>query len=385
MLLIILFFISVLLIIHSYILYPYIIRFIAASKKNSNNDSDYQPYISILCSAYNEEKVIAERVENILNQNYDLNKIEFILGSDCSGDRTNEIILLLEKKYPWLKAKIYTERGGKAAVINKLVKEARYDILVFTDANTEFDKDALRLLVKGFNNPAVGGISGRLILNEPVSNKKESVEEKKYWDYEISIKQAEGRLGILIGANGGIFAVRKELFREIPIAKAVTDDFFISLCILSGNYKFLYCYDAFAIEEIGASVELEMKRKIRFAATNFQTVLFFRDLLFNRNLLVSFAFWSHKIIRWIVPFLFIIVIILNLLLLTSHEVFKYLFILQVCFYLSAFIGYIFSLFKIRITVFSVPYFFVLSNCALFIGYFRFLMGRHSVIWQSTPR
>lgn len=371
--------------VHSYLFYPVIINIIAGLKEKKYSGNSFSPEVSILCSAYNEEKVIQERINNILSLDYDLSNVEMLVGSDCSSDRTNELLLELEKKHSWLKVHIFNERRGKAAVINDLVKLARNEILVFTDANTEFDKNSLKLLVKDFSNPEIGGVSGRLILLEPEANRSESVEEKKYWEYETLIKKAEGKLGILIGANGGIFAIRRPLFREIPTRKAVTDDFFVSLSVLEKDSSFLYNYDAFAFEEVGRSVSLEVKRKIRFAATNFQTMVFFRKLLFNKNILLSYAFWSHKVTRWFLPFILIITLLLNILVLGNGGFFAAAFAFQALFYSAALLGYILSLFKIRMAAFSLPYFFVVANIALLLGFFRFLSGKHSVIWQSTPR
>ncbi|MCU7519294.1 MAG: glycosyltransferase family 2 protein [Ignavibacteria bacterium] len=371
--------------IHSYILYPVIINIIARLKGKNPEENSYYPEVSILCSAYNEEKVIENRIKNILSLDYDLSKIEMLIGSDCSSDRTNEMLLELQRNHPWLKVHIFSQRRGKAAVINDLVKLARHEILVFTDANTEFDRNSLKLLLEDFYATEIGGVSGRLILLEPEANRSESVEEKKYWEYETLIKRAEGRCGILIGANGGIFAIRKKLFREIPTKKAVTDDFFISLSVLEKDYRFIYRYDAFAFEEVGRSVSLEVKRKIRFASTNFQTMFFFRKLLFNKNILVSYAFWSHKITRWFLPFILIITFLLNILILGNGGFFVAAFAAQLLFYAAALFGYILSLFKIRMTAFSLPYFFVVANMALLLGFFRFMSGKHSIIWQSTPR
>ena len=142
---------------------------------------------------------------------------------------------------------------------------------------------------------------------------------------------------------------------------------------------------SFAIEDVGADVKTELKRKIRFAATNFQTILFFKYLLFNKNILLSFAFWSHKILRWFFPFIMFLLLMTNILLHNYNYFFQICLFLQVLFYLLAFIGYFLSLNKTRVRLFSFPFFFVASNIALLIGFFRFLRKKHSVIWQTTSR
>jgi len=380
----IIFFASLLLSVHSYLFYPLIMKIIAFFAKG-NFASKHSPSVSILISAYNEEKVIQKRIENILHQNYDLSKIEALIGSDCSTDATNEILLNLKDKYPWLRVFIFNERRGKACVINDLVKSAKNELFIFSDANTEFDANAVKLLVEDFDNAHIGGVCGRLILNEVVENKTKSVEEKKYWEYETFIKRNEGKCGVIIGANGGIFAIRKSLFSEIPINKAVTDDLFISLSVLAQGYQFIYKPEAFAKEEITTNVSVEFKRKIRFAATNFQTLIFFKKLLWAKNSLVAFAFFSHKVIRWFLPFLLVLNFVANMMLVKTSVVYLLTFVLQTVFYTLGFVGFLFSLVNIRISLFSYVYFFILSNIALFIGFTKFLREKQSYIWQSTPR
>lgn len=340
--------------------------------------------VSILISAYNEEKVIRQRIENIDLLDYNKDLLEVIVGSDCSSDNTNRILMDLALQYTWLKVHIFQKRRGKAAVINDLAQKAGNNILIFSDANTVFDKSALKNLINKFHNDRIGGVSGRLILSDE-NVTTESVEEKKYWLLETLIKQAEGKLGILIGANGGIFAIRRELFTPIPIEKAVTDDFFLSLSVLSKGYKFLYANDAVANENVANDVISEFKRKRRFAATNYQTLSFFKNLLFNKNLLLSYAFWSHKVLRWFLPFQLIIILMLNTILLSSGVLFEVLFYIQITVYTFASIGFLLSLMKVRIILFSLPYFFIVTNLALLAGIYKFLRKGHSVIWESTPR
>jgi len=379
----ILFIVLLFLAIHSYLLYPIIMKVIAFFHKE-HGTSLVNPTVSILISAYNEVKVIRNRIENIAGQDYDFAKIEVLVGSDDSSDGTNDALIHLEKQYPWLKVFIFTERRGKASVLNDLAHSARNEILVFTDANTEFDRAAVRVLLQGFGNDEIGGICGRLILLETGANRSESIEERKYWEYETFIKKAEGKCGILIGANGGIFAVRRSLFEELP-PDAITDDFYITLSVLLKNRKFTYEENAIATEDITANITTELRRKIRFAATNFQTLAYFRRLLFNRNVLLSFAFWSHKIIRWFFPLILAGIFVLNVLLRKSSGFYSVTFELQLAFYAVGLIGYLFSLVKIRIALFSGVYFFLVSNLALFLGMVRFVQGKQSTIWQSTPR
>ncbi|MFN4110997.1 MAG: glycosyltransferase family 2 protein [Ignavibacteria bacterium] len=382
---VIFFILLILLIINSYFLYPLIIYFFSFIYRYKPLYSTEVKSLSILISAYNEEKVIEKRIRNILEQNYDLNKIEILVGSDNSNDKTNEILSRLEKEIPQLRTFLFDYRQGKAGVLNFLSEKASNEILVFTDANTEFNGNALKNLVKHFENNEVGGVSGKLILIDDEEKLRKGIEEKSYWEYETFIKTSEGKLGILIGANGGIFAIKKNLFEKIPIDKPVTDDFFISLNIVKKGFKFLYELDAIAYEEIPKSIKTEFQRKVRFAATNFQTISFFKSLLFNKNILISYAFWSHKIIRWFLPLILILLFVLNIILLNYHYAFKYLLYLQLIFYCVGLLNYFLNKLNVRIPILSLLTYFFITNFALLIGLIRFLRKKHSVIWQSTPR
>jgi len=382
----ILFWFLVFLIINTYLLYPLFIWLLSKFKSKSYDyTSDFSTSVSILISAYNEEKVIENRVKNLLSQNYDKNLIEIIVGSDCSNDNTNEILKRLAKEYPEVKIFLFNNRRGKAGVLNEIVQYATNEILIFTDANTEFENNAIKNLVKHFQYSSIGGVSGRLVLIEKNFHKERGVEEKKYWEYETFIKKSEGNLGILIGANGGIFAIRKNLFSEIPTDKPVTDDFYLSLSVIKKGYKFIYESFAIGFEEVAKDLSSEFKRKIRFAATNFQTISFFKSLLFNKNIILSYAFWSHKIIRWFLPLILILVFVLNFFLVNAGTFYLVTFFIQLLFYFLALIGFIFNKIKIRLTLLSLIYYFLVTNIALLIGFIRFLRKKHSVIWQSTSR
>jgi biofilm PGA synthesis N-glycosyltransferase PgaC len=370
---------------HTYLVYPFIIKTISLFFNKNGAKSKINPTISILISAYNEEKVIRERLLNIHNLDYDLTKIEVLIGSDCSTDNTNQILTELQKLYPWLSIFLFEKRRGKVSVLNDLSKEATNEILLFTDANTAFHKDSLKYLLSHFNDPKVGGVSGRLKLIEINTSKKNRTEEKRYWEYETRIKRIEGKCGVLIGANGGIFAVRKNLFREIPLKRPVTDDLYISLAVLQQNYKFVYEYNAIAFEEVAPQIKDEFKRKIRFGATNFHTLLYFLDLLFNKNILLSFSLWSHKVTRWFTPIILLLIFVLNIFLFNHHYVYQAFLLIQLCFIFIALSGYLLKKINIYISPLVMIFYFLLTNLALFIGLIKFLFGKQTAFWQSTPR
>lgn len=381
----ILFYLLTIIVLNSFIFYPLVVYFL--SKKNSGRITihGFEPTISVLIAAYNEEKVIEDRIKNIVALNYDHSKIEVFIGSDLSSDRTNEILLEYQKEYSWLKVYLSQERMGKAGILNELIKQANNEIVVFTDANTNFNQDALKNIIEDFADENVGGVCGRLILIDDEQSKSEGVEETEYWKYETLIKKAEGRCGILLAANGGIFAIRKNLYEVIPTENAVTDDLFVSLSVVSKGYKFTYCNDAVAYENTGKDLSEEYKRKVRFGATNFQTLLQFKKLLWDKNKFLSYAFFSHKVSRWILPGLLIFLFFVSYFLIDINQIAKKIFYLQLVIYLLALCGYLLSIIKKRILIFSLPYFFVVSNIAIAEGFIKFIRKKHSVIWESTQR
>ncbi len=371
--------------INSFVIYPVVIWFVSLFFTNKNKIHNFAPRVSILIAAFNEEKVIAERLKNIDDLDYDHSLIEVIVGSDKSSDQTNAILTEKVKEYPWLTIQLFNERRGKATILNDLIKFAKYDIVVFTDANTVFKKDALKNLVVNFNDEKIGGVCGKLILTDDELDKNESVEEKKYWVYETFIKESESKTGLLFAANGGIFAIRKNLFVEIPIKKAVTDDLFISLSVITKGYNFIYAQDSVAIESVGKDVATEFKRKIRFSATNFQTMVLCINGLLKRGLLISYAFFSHKISRWFLPFNLILLYIINLFLFDYNSLINISLLMQSMFYILALLGSLLSKLKIRFFLFSLPYFFIMANIAIVLGFIKFINKRHTVIWESTKR
>lgn len=382
----VIFWIMIFLPIHSYVFYPMVIWLISKFFSNTiSKDQRFYPDISIIVSVYNEEKVIAKRIENIAKQDYDLDKIELIIGSDCSNDKTNQIVKEFMKRYKWIKFYEFDTRRGKASVINDLAKNAIGDVLIFTDANTEFETRSIKTLVEGFQDRCVGGISGKLKLIESAHSTLSNTKEVEYWDFEVKIKEFEGKAGILIGANGAIFSIRKELFVTLPVDKPITDDLFLTLSVIDRGFKFLYEVKALAYEETAKDFTIEFKRKVRFASTNFETLKHFKDLIFGKRLFISFALWSHKILRWMTPIVIILILALSFYLLDYNSIYKLFFYLQLIIYFFVFIGYILMLNRIKVPFVSMIFYFIYSNIAILLGLFKFLSGSHSGIWKPTER
>lgn len=375
-----------LLLIHSYIIYPFSIWIISTiAKKKYLTENNFAPNVSIIISVYNEEKVIEKTIRNFLQSDYDLSRLEFVIGSDNSTDLTNEIIHQLQKEIPAIKFFSFPVRRGKSHILNDLVQEASSDILIFSDANTIYHKDAIKNLVKYYADPRVGGVSGKLNLIEFKEFIHSGSQEIKYWNFETWLKEKEGKLGKLIGANGGIYSLRKKYFVRIPTENPIVDDFYLSLKVLEQKRDFLYLKDARADEITAPSLVAEFKRKIRGNANILSTIKTIKKLFYPSYGLVTYSLLSHKLVRWFTPIILLIIFITNLFLYISFNLYQYFLIAQLIFYFSGILGYLLNKINFRIQPLLLIFYFVMTNTAMFIGLIQFLLGKNTAFWQSTPR
>jgi len=362
-------------ILYCYAFYPALLALLPFRRHHDMGQPAEWPKASVLISVYNEEKHIAARIENLLALDYPTDKLEILIGSDGSEDRTNDIA----SKYndPRLKLLAFTPRRGKPSVLNRLVPQAQGELLVFTDANAMFASDAVRKLARHFADPQIGGVCGRLILHGASSE----TEEGPYWKLETFMKQHESAMDSCLGANGAIYAIRRALWPGIP-DNTLIDDFVIAMRVREQGFRVIYDAVAVATEDLPQSVSHEMTRRIRIGAGGFQSLfLCWRSLLPWRGL-YTFAFWSHKVLRWLVPFFMIAALVSNFALL-SNPIFVSLLLLQLAFYAFACLGALLR--RMKITLFNAPYYFVTINLALLLGFFRFITGTQQAAWKRTAR
>ncbi len=382
----ILFFISAFILLHIYIFYPILIILIAKiSSKQIKPSESYTPTVSIIISAFNEEKVIEKTIRNFLASDYPTDKIEIIIGSDNSTDRTNEIMESLVKEFKNIRFFPFKEGRGKGPVLNDLVSRAKNEILILSDANTIYAKDSIRILTQYYSDNSIGGVSGRLVLEDFEESINSGTQETLYWNLEFFIKRAEGSLGMLIGANGGIYSLRRELYTQIPTKYPVMDDFFIALKVLEQNKKVIFATEAKAFENTAPTIESEFKRKVRNNSIDFSTIEGIKKLLSPSFGLIAFALWSHKIFRWLSPVFLIIALVSSGFLALNEPKFLVVFLAQVVIYLIGIIGYGLLRIGIRAKLFLVFYYFLITNVAMLVGLVKFIMGTHSARWQSTAR
>lgn len=372
---------AALLLVHTYFLYPLILigldRIDRRRSARRPNGTEELPSVSMVVAAYNEASCIGAKLQNSLGLDYPRDRFQLIIGSDGSTDGTDEIVRREGDGRVLLSP---GPRGGKTTVLNRCVPIASGDIVVLTDANTHLDEGALRALVRPFEDPEVGAVVGKLRLFNPT---QPEFEESAYWSYESMIKQYEGKHGAVMGANGGLYAIRRRLFTLLP-SSTIVDDFVIPLRILEHGYRVVYAPDAIAYEETTEDYDREFGRRARIAAGNFQSIQMLPGLLSPLAGFPAFAFWSHKLLRWMAPALMLLALVSNALLL-DRPFYQATFAAQLGFYALAFAGRR-ALFRGTLRrAASVAYYFVTMNLAIAVGFWRFLRHSQRPAWERTAR
>lgn len=371
----------------SYLVFPVILLIFSRFKKihlTKYTPDDELPTVSILMAAYNEQDVLEEKIRSVYNTTYPANKIEFLVGSDASTDRTNAILKEAQLAYSSFKPFFFNQRTGKVGIINLLASKARGEILVLTDANVIFHPDTLTELIAFFKDKRTG-LADSNMQHRGLDSSGISMQEHAYIAWEVKVKNLESSVwGCMMGPFGGCFAVRKELFSPVP-STFLVDDFYINMHVVLQGYYAVNCLDAIVTEDVSNDPLVEFRRKIRIAAGNFQNLRHFAYALNPRKGPVFFCFFSHKFLRWFGP-LWIILLFLSSLLLLQRNVFY-------CAVLFAILGagiltladFLLRKFRIHIIPLRFLSHFVVSNLALMAGFIRYMKGIKSNVWQPTKR
>jgi cellulose synthase/poly-beta-1,6-N-acetylglucosamine synthase-like glycosyltransferase len=368
---------TIVVLLYAYVFYPMLLRKKAIGKSlnfQSYNFEDELPLVNIVIPVCNEEKVIAAKLNSIFKTTYPKEKLRVFIGLDNCTDTTKDII---ETNYsiPEVKLIEFKERQGKPNVLNKIIAEeiaVDDSILLLTDANVMFEPDTIFELVKYFKDPQIGLVDS-MILSNLVINKNEN----DYWNYETEIKQNESVVyGIIPGPSGGCFAIRRNLFTEIP-SNLLVDDFFIGFTIVLKGYKAILNNKARCFEDVITSWKQEFRRKIRIATGNFQNLWRFKKQTLHPFSSIGFIFFWHKVIRWKTPFLLLIVYYVLLLEFT-------LIILIVTLFLPIIDALLFT-FGVEFKPLRRFHYFIVMNIAVLIGFIKFCKGVKTNVWQPTTR
>ncbi|NDV65193.1 glycosyltransferase family 2 protein [Bacteroides sp. 224] len=350
------------------------------------NDNEL-PQVTLFITAFNEEDVIDTKMQNCIELDYPADKLNIVWVTDGSNDGTNKRL----KAWPQATVYFQSERLGKTAAMNRGMRLVNTPLVVFTDANTMLNKEAIREIVLAFMNPKVGCVAGEKRVAVQEKDGAAAGGEGIYWKYESTLKDLDSRLYSAVGAAGELFAVRKELFEEME-PDTLLDDFILSIRITMKGYTIAYCKNAYAIENGSADMKEEEKRKVRIAAGGLQSIWRLRPLLnIFRYGLLSFQYVSHRVLRWsITPFMLFSLLPLNVALLftgVSIPFYGTILALQVLFYLLGLWGYDLSTKQIKNKLLFIPYYFLFMNINVLkgINYLNKRKGSSSGAWEKAKR
>ncbi|RHJ90398.1 glycosyltransferase family 2 protein [Parabacteroides bouchesdurhonensis] len=383
----ILFWIGVFLVFYTYVGYGILlyimvkVKKIFCKNKINSSKSTLLPEVTLFIAAYNEEDIVNEKMANCLAISYPKDKLKIVWITDGSTDNTNKLL----NEYPEVTILYQPQRQGKTAALNRGIQYITTPFVVFTDANTMLNKDAIQEIIQCFYDPKVGCVAGEKRV-EIQKKQGATAGEGIYWKYESALKELDFQLYSAVGAAGELFAIRTALFEQMP-NDTLLDDFILSLRIAQKGYKIAYCKKAYAVESASLNMKEEEKRKIRIAAGGLQSIWRLRSLLniFKYGIL-SFQYISHRVLRWtITPIVLFLLIPLNIILIKTSTFYTIIFVIQMLFYVMAYTGYKLEQKQIRNKLLFIPYYFIFMNINVIKGFFYLKKNKGSGIWNKAKR
>jgi len=361
-------------------------RILGIGKPYEGNE-DFEPEVTLFVAAYNEMAYLDQKVKNSRSLDYPEEKVTQLWVTDGSDDGTPEAL----KKYGDVTIMHRPERNGKIAAMNRGMLEVKTPITIFSDGNTNLGKDSIKEIVRLFRDPKVGCVSGEKRIYAKDMDSAAGAGEGMYWKYESQLKKWDAELYSVVGAAGELFAIRTALWQEVE-KDTLLDDFMISLRVAMKGSTIQYNPNAYAIENASANVKEELKRKIRISAGGIQSVVRLYPLLniFKYGTL-SFQYISHRVLRWtLTPLLLLLLLPANFMLAQDEGIlalglYSFLFWGQVTFYLASLVGWFLEHRQIRLKILFIPYYFFIMNLSVFLGFFRYLKGNQSVNWERAKR
>jgi len=370
---------SILLIGYAYVGYPILMFLLSRLFRQPVSRAMITPRVSMIIAARNEEGVIAAKIENALSLDYPSGKLEIIVASDASTDRTDEIVRGFDGHGVALHRQ--ESRLGKTRAQHRAVSASSGDILVFSDATTMYDPDVIHKIVRNFADPKVGCVGGQL---EYVDAQSSAVGKgcRSYWDYEKLLKQWESAFGSLIGVSGCLYAVRRSCHAKL--ASDMIDDFVIATEIHLQGLRTIYEPEAISKEDTNHRAPDEWRMRVRIIEQTMSVLYRYREaLVVRRHGTFAFQLICHKVLRYFVPGLLLVAFVANLFALNGNNIFLYAFIAQLAGYAAAFAGWIGDRLNVRMGLFSVPYYFALVNLATVKAFFKFMRGESHVVWEPV--
>lgn len=374
------FWLSISLIVFSYIGYAILILVVSWVVRNPVGRSPIEPKVTYLITAYNEERTIATKLEQTLTLDYPREKLEIIVASDGSTDRTDDIVrTFADRSVQLLRVE---GRVGKTETQNQAVRHATGDVIIFSDATTRYEGSAIRNIVRNYADPNVGAVSGRYEYFNP-TGAPIGVGSILYGKYDNFIKTLQTSIKTITGCCGCIYSVRRDAYKPLPAD--IISDLCEPLKVLESGYRIVFESDAVAYEETTERTGEEFRMRVRVITRGMRGLLFMKAL-FNplRFGFVSFQLFTHKVMRWLVPF-FLAFALLSNLFLVGNPLYDATLALQAGFYLVALIGFIAEKRKLSIGPLSIPLYFVTVNAAIAVAMYRTWKGHKAVTWETVRR
>ena len=375
----VIFWAAVAVIVYIYVIFPLLILLRGALFPRPYKQADITPSVSLVIAAYNEERDIGEKLENILALDYPLDLLDVVIASDGSSDATNEIVARVAEKHSHIRL-LALPRQGKAGALNDGVAASKGEILVFSDGNSKYLPDAIRKIVRPFADPSVGGVAGNQRYLPP-TKEVSNAGETSYWSFDRILKVFESRGGNVISATGAIYAIRRSLFQGVP--EGVTDDFTTSTKVIAQGYRLVFAEDAVALEPVAKSVGLEYGRKVRVMTRGLNAVVVMRELLnpFKHGF-YALQLFSHKVLRRLVFVPMIVLLVVTPFLWNEGWFYQLALIAQLAFYGLAILGAVFERSGKKLPkVAAIPFFVTMVYTAAMIATWNVLTGRQVKSWK----
>ena len=387
----ILFWFSLFMAFYTYVGYGILLFIIIKIKRAINGrkivadlNDEQLPDCTLVIAAYNEADIIREKIANTLALKYPAGKLKLVFVTDGSTDQTATIIA----EYPEITLLHKDGRSGKIVAVHRAMTFVDTEVVVFTDANTMLNKEAMLKICRHYADKTVGAVAGEKRVKIEETDDASAAGEGFYWKYESALKKWDSELYSVVGAAGELFSVRRDLYKPVS-DDTILDDFMISMLIAKQGYRIIYEPDAYATESASENVSEELKRKVRIAAGGIQSILWLTSLLnVFKYPVLSFQYVSHRVLRWTVtPFFMILALLLNFIIVAGPggAIYNLLLTGQVLFFGLALTGFIMEKQQIRVKILFIPYYFCVMNYAVLAGIIRYFKGKQSATWEKAAR
>ena len=362
---------------YTYAGYPLLLALVSRLRPRPVRRAEWMPSVSVIITAYNEERDLAAKLENTLLLDYPADKLEIIVASDCSTDSTDEIA----RRYSLRGVRLYrqTERLGKTSAQNMAVEKAQGEVILFSDATTLYNRDVLRVMLPNFADEKVGCVAGRLVYVDPA---RSSVGQgaRSYWNYETFLKRHESRVCSLIGASGCLYAVRRAAY--LTMYPEACSDFLIATKMVEQGLRAIYEPAAVCTEETNKRTDKELRMRVRVITQTF-TDLWRHRAMMNplRSGFYAVELISHKVLRYLVPVFLLLVFISSLALAWRSPLYALVALAQICFYAMAGLSWLAESMGRHNRLLALPQYFVLANLAALVAFYKFLSGERYARWE----